>query len=164
MSSLAETESRARLTNLRALIWLLLLLLTAQFAVGEFTNIYGSIPLVHPGAASGSDGSNFMTLAMSSLNWALFHTQSELRIHILIGLLTGLFALVAMVVGFTTKTARASITCLIGFVLVLGAGIAGLSFLVYADANAGSLVMSLCFLAAFFTYGSTLYLTKSKTQ
>lgn len=163
MTELDKVEASARSSSVRVLAWLVLVLLVGQFVMGMITNIYGSIPLVHPGAASGSSGGNVMALGMTSLNWALFHSQSELRVHILIGLVTGLFSLVALTVGLASRRAKTALTCLLGFVFVAGAGIAGIFFLVYADSNAASLVMSLCFLAAFITYSTALAVTRPRS-
>lgn len=137
----------------RALVGVLLALLSAQFLLGMITNLYAPIPPVVPGLQG-----NFDTRLGAAARWALLHGPPELKIHVVVGLAVGACAISLAVLALRARQRPWRLFALLGLFTSIPAGLAGAAFLAYHHDDLYSLLMSIGFLGAFLSYGTCLYL------
>jgi hypothetical protein len=130
-----------------------LISLLVQFMLGMAVNLFVKIPEDHPGARP----SEFFAGAVSSVTWALLQGPVLLILHASLGLLLAVSAVVILVRGFSWGTLGVRVTCILGAVGVLAAGLNGGSFLNY-DQDVNSLLMSAGFALAVLSYLVAIYL------
>jgi hypothetical protein len=140
---------------LRPLAAVQLGLLASQFLLGMFTNFYAQIPPSVPGLHG-----NFDARLGAAARWGLLHGPPELQIHVAVGLAIGAIAIVLAVLALRARARTWIVWALLGLLTAAPAGIAGAAFLAYHQDDFYSLLMSAGFLAALFSYGTGLYLTR----
>ena len=144
--------------QIRVLGAVLLGLLAAQFLVGMITNLFAPIPPAVPGLRGNLD-----YRLGGAARWALLHGPPVLKIHVLVGLSIGACAIALVIVAFRAQRRPALAFALLGLLASGLAGLAGAAFLAYRRDNLYSLLMSVAFLAAIFTYGALLLLNRDRT-
>jgi hypothetical protein len=144
---------------LRPLAALLVTLLASQFLLGMVSNLYARIPTRVPGIRGSLDNR-----LGAAARWALLHGPPEIQAHVALGLVVGACAIT--LAGFSLRIREYPWLPLapLGLIATAGAGIAGAAFIADRQDNLSSLVMSIAFLAALFSYGSLLYLSRSSTK
>jgi hypothetical protein len=132
----------------------LLIGLIVQFLAGMWVNLFVTIPDVHPGAKP----DEYFSGSAQSVVWAI--TQSGLPalvFHALLGLLLVLGSLSLAIQ--VRRLHRRSLTAagILGFLLVLGAGFNGASFLDFGE-DFSSMIMATLFALALACYVSILFI------
>jgi hypothetical protein len=95
------TATRTPTALLRPIAAIALLLLAAQFLEGMLVNLFVTVPAVHPGA----NASNYFLGVVQGVMWALSQGTMYLLIHVAIGWLLFLLALILIWVGNCIQTA-----------------------------------------------------------
>ncbi len=129
-------------------------LIVIQIAVGIVVNLYVTVPPRHPG----SHPANYFSGSFHSVVWALGHGAVALVIHASLGLALVVVSFVIAVRALSLGSRPVSVTYVLGFLFVVGAGFNGASFLDFAGQNISSLIMALLALAALCCYLLGLYL------
>jgi hypothetical protein len=138
----------------RALAAVLLALLAAQFLLGMI-NLYAPIPPAVPGLHGNLDAR-----LGAAARWALLHGPPELKIHGAAGLAIGTGAISLAVLSLRARQRPWRLFALLGLFTPVPAGLAGAAFLACHQDDLYSLLMSIGFLGALFSYGTGLYLTR----
>ena len=128
--------------------------LIVQFLAGMWVNLFVSIPDAHPGARP----DEYFSGSVQSVAWAI--TQSGLPalvFHAVLGLLLvgGGASLIVQVRPLHRRSLTAA--AVLGFLLVLGAGFNGASFLDFGE-NVSSMIMATLFALALACYVSILFI------
>jgi hypothetical protein len=139
----------------RALAAVLLALLAAQFLLGMITNLYAPIPPAVPGLHGNLDAR-----LGAAARWALLHGPPELKIHVAAGLAIGADAISLAVLSLRARQRPWRLFALPGLFTSIPADLAGAAFLAYYQGDLYSLLMSVGFPGALFSYGTGLYLTR----
>ena len=128
-------------------------LVVIQVAVGMVVNLYAPVPTHHPG----SHPANYFSGSFHSVVWALGHGPVALVIHASLSLALVAVTLVVAARAVKLGPRSVSVTCVLGFLFIVGAGFNGASFLDFAGQNISSLVMALLALAALCCYLLVLF-------
>jgi hypothetical protein len=129
-------------------------LVVIQIAVGMVVNLYVTVPKDHPGAHP----ANYFSGSFHSVVWALGHGAAALVLHASLGLALVVVTFLVAVRAVRHGPRAVSVTYVLGFLFVVGAGFNGASFLDFAGQNISSLIMALLALAALCCYLFGLYL------
>jgi hypothetical protein len=135
-------------SSLRVIDMILLILLAAQFLIGMLVNLFVQVPTAHPGA----NASNYFVGVAQDVAWALFNTQWELLIHVVVGLLLFILSIVLLVLAIISRRGKWITISILGLIGIMGAGFNGASFMNYGGLNISSLLMSIGFLLAAICY------------
>lgn len=138
----------------RQLMVALLCLLAAQFVLGMTANFYAQIPRALPGVHG-----NFDSRLGSAARWALLHGPPEIKLHVAVGLTIGACAITLAVLAIRSRDWPWAVFALLGLLMAASAGIFGAAFLAYRQDDIYSLLMSIGFLGALFSYWTGLYLS-----
>ena len=142
--SRAAWRSRRRISVVRTVSFVLLVVVLAQYAVGMVVNLFVTIPAHHPGAKP----SDYFSGSASSVAWAIAHGSVSLAVHAALGLALVVAAIIAAVLaGYVGRR---------GAACVLGAGFNGASFLDF-NQDVSSLIMALLAAVAIACYAVILY-------
>ena len=139
----------------RRLAFALALLLGLQFLLGMLANLYVMVPAAHPG----SQASNFFVGVFQGDFWAIAQSSLWLRLHVLLGLVIFLGAIVLVVRAVADRDRAWIILSTLGLLGIVGAGFNGASFMNYGH-NFSSLIMSATFLLALIAYVIGLYIQR----
>lgn len=137
----------------------LLGLLAAQFLLGMVSNFYAQLPQRVPGARG-----DFDNRLGAAARWALLHGPPELQAHVALGITLGIGAIALTALSLRVRARPWLPLAPLGLIATAGAGVAGAAFLAYGQDDVYSLLMSIAFLAALFTYGTLLYLTHPTSE
>jgi hypothetical protein len=140
---------------LRPLAAVILSLLAGQFLLGMASNFYARIPARVPGVHG-----NFDNRLGAGVRWALLHGPPELQAHVALGLTIGGCAITLTALALRARKQPWRLLAPLGLLATAGAGLAGAAFLAYHRDDLYSLLMSIAFLTALFTYGALLYLSR----
>lgn len=135
---------------LRATVMALLTGLAAQFALGIYANLYVSFP-----AQSTSRGG---MAAMGAMTTVMDHVG--LAAHLVLGFLLVAGGIAAVVFAAQARLSAALWLAGIGLAGLVGAGVAGLIFVLGNQSNAASFVMAIGFLVSFSCYFAELSVTR----
>jgi hypothetical protein len=139
---------------LRGGMLVVLALLVSQFIAGMLINFYTKLPDAHPG----TQGSY-----APSIPWALGGGGGvTLAIHVGIAILLLLGSIALFVLAIVSRRKAIIVAMSVGLFFMLAAFSNGLTFLNRGGNDTESLGMSLAFLFALITYGSTFYVTQQK--
>ncbi|MHB1468968.1 MAG: hypothetical protein ACYCU0_03220 [Solirubrobacteraceae bacterium] len=138
-------------------IFLALLLVLAQSAVGIVVNLYAKIPAAHSGAKPG----DYFTGSFDSVVWAIAHGPLSLTLHAVLGIALVLFALHAIGRAHALRDGFVTGLCVLAAALAIGAGFNGASFLDFAQSTS-SLIMALLAFASIGAYASALMLLRDR--
>ena len=139
--------SNTLLSRLQIISTIMLLLLSVQFLVGMVVNLYVKVPSVHPGA----EASDYFVGVVQGLAWVLIHGTLALVVHVVLGLLLFLIALILIGLAIASRRRAWIITSLIGLLGIMAAGFNGASFMNYGH-DFSSLLMSIGFLMSAISY------------
>lgn len=139
----------------RSLVAVLLALLAAQFLLGITSNFYAQLPQRVPGVHG-----NFDRRLGAAARWALLHGPPELQAHVALGITIGVGALALTVLSLRSRELPWLPLAPLGLVATAGSGLAGAAFLAYGQDDLYSLLMSIGFLVALFTFGALFHLTR----
>ncbi|QDP98353.1 hypothetical protein FOE78_22790 [Microlunatus elymi] len=124
------------------------LLLLVQFVLGMVTNLFVTIPKVHPG----SDGTaNYFSRSVSSVGWAVSHGNGWLVLHAGLGMVLILGGLVTLVPALSRHDGATLATAIVGVVAIIGVAFNGASFLDF-NYDASSMIMAGLFAVALGSY------------
>ena len=127
----------------------ILVLLVVEFVLGMYTALFVEFP---DSLANGNA-------------WAWSMSQSPVvLLHIIVGTLLFLAALVVLVLSFLLRSKAANVTGILGFVTIVVAYLSGSTFLSDISQNIYSFTMSLGFIAAAVVYGVGYYLLRPSTE
>jgi hypothetical protein len=151
-------DGRARRRMRRAALGMISGLLI-EFAAGMLVNLFTTIPDSHPG----SDPSEYLGGSLDSVRWALSQSGlPALVFHASWGLLLivngGVLIILARRVGRRSVT----VSTVLGFLLVVGAGFNGASFLDFRQ-DYSSMLMATFFGLAILVYAVVLFLLPADT-
>src|SRR5215472_8076409 len=118
-------------------------------------NFYAQIPHALPGVRGNLD-----TRLGSAARWALLHGPPEIKLHVAVGLMIGACAITLAVLAIRSRDWSWAVFALLGLVMAASAGIFGAAFLAYRQDDTYSLLMSVGFLGALFSYWTGLYLSR----
>jgi hypothetical protein len=118
-------------------------------------NFYAQIPHALPGVQG-----NFDTRLGSAGRWALLHGPPEIKLHVVVGLAIGACAITLAVLAIRSRDWPWAVFALLGLLMAASAGIFGAAFLAYRQNDTYSLLMSVGFLGALFSYWPGLYLSR----
>jgi hypothetical protein len=152
-TSLAAQNEPRGLRALAITTWGLLLV---QFLVGMLVNFYVQLPTAHPGTETASAP----VRALQGWGWALTANQWALRLHMALGMLLGLSALLLVGLAIASRRRAWVIASLFGLLGLLMAGLNGVAFMDYSGRDENSFVMSFGFALALVAYGVGLYVTR----
>jgi hypothetical protein len=135
------------------------ILVLIQAGIGMVVNLDVTIPARHPGARP----SNYLSGSASSVGWAITHGAPALAIHATLGL-----ALIIVVIGlavraFAVPSGPVRAWSILGWLLVIGAGFNGASFLDF-NKDTSSLIMALLAFGAVACYAIVLFLLAGVTN
>lgn len=133
--------------------FVLLLALGLQFLFGMLTNLYVQVPAAHPGALL----DNYFVGVALGVWWALAHSALWLRVHVALGLLLFVGAIMLVVRAVHARDRLWIIVSSLGLLGIVGAGFNGASFMNYGH-DVSSLIMSATFLLALIAYLVGLYI------
>ncbi len=144
---------------LRPLTFLTILLLEVELLIGIVVNLYVQISAVHPGA----NASQYFLGVVQGVGWALTSGPMALLAHAVLGLFLTLAA--SIVVGCAIAARRPScIRCsILGWMMVVGAGFNGASFLNYGH-DFSSMLMSSQAVIAMTAYILCFVLAETRSQ
>jgi hypothetical protein len=151
----ATSSARTSPSLLRLLAAITLVLLAVQFIDGMLVNLFVTLPAVHPGA----NNSNYFLGVVQGVIWALTHGTLYLLIHVAIGWLLFLLALILLGLAILSRRHAWIISSILGLLFIIGAGFNGASFLNYGQ-NFSSLLMSILFLLSVIAYAVGFYVTR----
>jgi hypothetical protein len=143
----------------RPLVAVLLALLAGQFLLGMASNFYAQLPQRVPGVRG-----NFDNRLGAAARWALLHGPPELQAHVALGISIGIGAITLTALSLRSRKRPWLPLAPLGLLATAGAGLAGAAFLVYSQDDLYSLLMSIGFLAALFTYGALFHLTRPASE
>ena len=127
----------------------ILVLLVVEFVLGMYTALFVEFP---DSLANGNA-------------WAWSMSQSPVvLLHIIVGTLLFLAALVVLVLSFLLRSKAANVTGILGFVTIVVAYLSGSTFLADISQDSYSFTMSLGFIAAAVVYGVGYYLLRPSTE
>src|SRR5258708_19422841 len=109
--------SNTLLSRLQIISTIMLLLLSVQFLVGMVVNLYVKVPSVHPGA----EASDYFVGVVQGLAWVLIHGTLALVVHVVLGLLLFLIALILIGLAIASRRRAWIITSLIGLLGIMAA-------------------------------------------
>lgn len=148
----AAGRARHRMSLMRAVSFVLLVVVLAQYAAGMVVNLFVTIPGHHPGAKP----SGYFSGSASSVAWAIAHGSAALAVHAALGLALVVAAISAAVLAGYLGRRGVTAAAWLGAACVLGAGFNGASFLDF-NQNVSSLIMALLAGAAIACYAVILY-------
>jgi hypothetical protein len=125
----------------------LIIALIAQFLVGMLVNLFVTIPDSHPG----SQPTEYFAGSFQSVTWAISSGPGLLVAHVVLGLLLGIGSLALIVRIRALGRRRLTVAAVLGFLLVVGAGDNGASFLDFNE-DYSSMIMATLFAAALLSY------------
>jgi hypothetical protein len=129
---------------------ILLFLMLVQFMLGMTVNLFVQIPSSHPG----SNAANYFGGVVTVVPWALGNGNFWLRVHVAVGLVLLLGALLTLVRS-TRAHGRWLTVGILGFIGVLAAGFNSASFLIYHE-DFSSMLMATGFTLAMGSYIAAL--------
>ncbi len=141
----------SRITGLRRLGMVLVLLCLVQYLLGMLLNLYVALPRRHPG----SSGSDYFLRAFQSVLWGLSH-GNLLAAHAGLGLLIFLAALRLVLAAFRAPGQGLRAISVLGLLAVLAAGFNGASFLSYHH-DLSSMIMAASFAVAVFCFSWVVF-------
>lgn len=144
----ATSPDRASTSPLRAIVMALLSLLAIQFVLGIYANLDVSFPAHGVGAPM-----------MGGMHTVMDHIG--LASHMMLGFLLVALGIAAVVLAVRIGSRGAIWLATVGLAALVGAGIAGMIFVMGGQANAASYVMAIGFLVAFSCYFAELTVTRS---
>jgi hypothetical protein len=130
--------------SLRATVWIVLLLLAVQFALGIYANLYVAFP------APRSSTSLMPGMSVNGMSTVMDHVG--LMLHNVLGILLVLLGIVAFTFALRTASSVAIGLASVGLAALIGAGIAGMVFVMSGQPNGASYLMAIGFLVAFAAY------------
>jgi hypothetical protein len=133
--------------------------LLIEFLAGMLVNLFTTIPDNHPG----SNPSEYLGGSFDSIRWAI--TQSGLPalvFHASLGLLLMVNGLVLILLARRVGRRSVTVSTVLGFLLVVGAGFNGASFLDFGQ-DYSSMLMATLFGLAVLAYTVVLFLLPSDT-
>jgi hypothetical protein len=139
----------------RPLTGLLLVVLALQFTVGMVVNFWVTLPDVHPGAAA----DNYFLGVVQGDAWALVASAWWLKIHVFIGIVLFLGAILLLVASILRRERLWIWVASLGLLGIVLAGFNGASFLNYGH-DFSSMLMSGGFVLALCAYMAGLYFTR----
>jgi len=148
-------SSGRSVTTLRVLTYLSLLLLTAEFLLGMYVNLFIKIPEQHPG----SNAASYFTGVVDVVQWAVLQAATLVSVHASLGLFLVVFALLVLLVALISRRGWAIVWAFLGFVGVLAGGFNGASFLIYREVLS-SMLMAGGFALALVAYSSVLLVSR----
>lgn len=149
-TALGEAPDR----RLRGSAFGILVGLTIQFLAGMWVNLFVKIPDVHPGAKP----PEYFAGSAQSVVWAITGSGlPALVFHAVWGLLLVLGSLSLAVQARRVQRRSVTVAAVLGFLLILGAGFNGASFLDFGE-DFSSMIMATLFALALLCYGSVLFL------
>jgi hypothetical protein len=129
-----------RISVLRNLLIILVVLLGVQFMLGGFMILY-PIP--------------------DQVNTEFFsYTGTGLIVHHYVAAAILVFAVLAMAFGFVIKNSLLSRLSIVGFLLLVGAFVSGIAFVYLQKINLYSIAMGTCFILALTVYLAAIFLVK----
>lgn len=146
-------------TWVRPLTGLVLLVLALQFIVGMVVNFWVTLPQTHPG----TNAANYFAGVAQGDTWALFNADWALKLHVLIGLLVFLGAILLLVAAIVRRERLWIWVASIGLVGIMAAGFNGASFMNYGH-DFSSLLMSIGFAMALCSYMAGLYYSRREAR
>jgi hypothetical protein len=139
----------------RPLTGLLSLVLALQFTIGMVVNFWVKLPDAHPG----TNAANYFVGVAQGDTWALFTSDWALKLHVLIGLLVFLAAILLLVAAIARRERLWIWVASLGLVGIIAAGFNGASYLNYGH-DFSSLLMSIGFVLALCSYMVGLYFSR----
>ena len=143
-----SARERGKPAALRATVMALLTALVVQYLLGVYANLEVSFPA--PGA--GSTTAAAMQTVMSS---------PGLLVHVGLGFVLVVLGVAAVLLAARSGGGAALWLALAGLLAVVGAGVAGMIFVMSGQGAAASFVMAVGFLVSFSCYFAELALTRS---
>lgn len=132
----------------------LLVGLLVQFLAGMLVNLFVQIPDHHPG----SQPSEYFAGSFQSVLWAITGSGTPTLIfHAAWGLLLVLRSLAMVVEARSMRRRAITVAAVLGFLLILGAGFNGASFLDFGE-DFSSMIMATLFALATLCYATILFL------
>ncbi len=151
-------DGRARRRLRRAALGMISGLLI-EFAVGMLVNLFTTIPDSHPG----SDPSEYLAGSFDSVRWALSQSGlPALVFHASWGLLLIVNGVVLIILARRVGRRSVTVSTVLGFLLVVGAGFNGASFLDFRQ-DYSSMLMATFFGLAILVYAVVLFLLPADT-
>jgi hypothetical protein len=138
-------------------IFLALMLVLVQSAIGIVVNLYASIPADHAGSAGG----DYFTRSFHSVVWSIAHGALSLEIHAALGIALVLVALHAIRRASALQDGLVIALCVLAAALAIGAGFNGASFLDFGK-DVSSLIMALLAFASVGSYAGALVLISDR--
>ncbi|HZS93257.1 MAG TPA: hypothetical protein VFA78_00530 [Chloroflexota bacterium] len=132
----------------------IVLMLVLQFLLGMAVNLFVTITRHHPGA----NPSEFFSGAFHSVVWAVSGAPILLILHAILGLLLVLTSIGIVIAAFRAASTGIRVLAVLGFLMILGAGFNGASFLNY-NHDVNSYLMSVGFAIAIVCYAQILAAT-----
>ena len=151
-------DGRARRRMRRAALGMISGLLI-EFAAGMLVNLFTTIPDSHPG----SDPSEYLGGSFDSVRWALSQSGlPALVFHASWGLLLIVDGVVLIILARRVGRRSVTVSTVLGFLLVVGAGFNGASFLDFRQ-DYSSMLMATFFGLAILVYAVVLFLLPADT-
>jgi hypothetical protein len=120
-------------------------LLAIQFLLGMYVNLYVNLPPVGRGARGGGQ-------SMMGRFGTMFSSGPVLMVHMMLGMLLVVLAVVALIVAAGSADRFAIVWSAAGLAALLVAGYGGISFFMFGHNNVDSYLMAIGFLASFAAY------------
>lgn len=125
----------------------ILTILTLQFLLGTYTNLYISIP------SNSHSGTSF---GMGTMMGSMGNYGPIFMFHMMLGPILVIVSLIAFMLALVSKNKNEVIFSSIGLLSIIIAGFAGLVFFMGGGHNSYSFLMALGFIAAFSAYFANL--------
>lgn len=127
----------------------ILSLLSVQFVLGQYLNLYTELPKTHPG----THGSY-----APSVPWALAGSAGiALALHVAIWIFLTLGSVALLILGIMSRRKAFVVATSLGLLFILSAGSGGLVFLNQGGEDKESFLMAIGFILAFIAYGLALH-------
>ena len=141
-----QTRSEGALRIMRKIVLTTLVALVAEFVLGILTGLYVQFPTT---IANGD-----------AWNWSMAHSPVVLS-HVIVSVAIVLLSLAAVVLSIIARCASGVVYSCIGFVLILTAWMAGITFLTHGQQNGSSLDMAIGFIGATVVYFILYYTSRT---
>ncbi len=141
-------QTKTRFNVLHSTFLVTLILLVIQYVFGMLVNLFVQFPNSLP--------------AGNAWGWSFTHTF-VIPLHIVIGTLLIVVALVALVISIRTRHVPEILAAVFGLAMIVYAWLSGASFLANGQQNTASLQMALGFIGAVIAYGVGLYIAAHRS-
>ncbi len=128
-----------------SLVMLEILILTIQFMLGMYVNLFVTIPQM-------SFGYGMMTLMLAA-------GASLIMLHMFLGMVIGIVSVMILILSLMAGLSRIAYLSVISLVFIVIAGVNGLVFLFGGQNNVNSFAMAVSFLVVLLTQFFILYYT-----